>query len=146
MPLRHALLALTALLLPALSQAQVKLLRHPTYFKGKVAFSYLGDLWVANEDGTEGNLVAAIINDTADSHTLNIVFGESSSSIEVTVRVPARTTLSLGADDEPLLIEDLDALPGTDLPGFFQSGDAEGVVVSVPVLDGTLDYLAPLAP
>src|SRR5580765_8540566 len=41
-----------ALLLPALSQAQVKLLRHPTYSKGKVAFSYLGDIWIANENGS----------------------------------------------------------------------------------------------
>lgn len=101
---------------------------------------------VASEDGSEGNLVAAIINDTDESHTLNIVFGESSQAIDVVVRIPARTTLSLGAEDEPLLIEELDALPGTDLPAFFQSGDAEGVIVSVPVLDGTLDYLAPLAP
>jgi len=101
---------------------------------------------VASEDGSEGNLVAAIINDTDESHTLNIEFGESSQAIDVVVRIPARTTLSLGAEDEPLLIEELDALPGTDLPAFFQSGDAEGVIVSVPVLDGTLDYLAPLAP
>jgi tricorn protease len=49
--IRKALIALTAFLLPALSQAQVKLLRHPTYSKGKVAFSYLGDIWIANEDG-----------------------------------------------------------------------------------------------
>ena len=41
-----------AVLLPALSQAQVKLLRHPTYSNGKVAFSYLGDLWIANENGS----------------------------------------------------------------------------------------------
>ena len=41
-----------ALFLPALSQAQVKLLRHPTYSNGKVAFSYLGDLWIANENGS----------------------------------------------------------------------------------------------
>ena len=47
-----AVLAVCALLLPVLSQAQVKLLRHPTYSKGKVAFSYLGDIWIANEDGT----------------------------------------------------------------------------------------------
>ena len=33
-------------------QAQVKLLRHPTYSKGKVAFSYLGDIWIANDNGT----------------------------------------------------------------------------------------------
>jgi tricorn protease len=49
--IRRSLLALL-LLLPAASQAQVKLLRHPTYSNGKVAFSYLGDLWVANENGS----------------------------------------------------------------------------------------------
>src|SRR5262245_66286306 len=32
--------------------AEVKLLRHPSYHNGKVAFSYLGDIWVANEDGS----------------------------------------------------------------------------------------------
>src|SRR5690242_9942658 len=50
--IRNALLVAAALLLPAASQAQVKLLRHPTYSKGKVAFSYLGDIWVANENGS----------------------------------------------------------------------------------------------
>jgi tricorn protease len=30
----------------------VKLARHPDYHSGKVAFSYLGDIWVANEDGS----------------------------------------------------------------------------------------------
>jgi hypothetical protein len=101
---------------------------------------------VANEDGSEGNFVAALINQTDDSHTLNIELGEGD-TISLTVRVPARTTISLGSDeDEPLLIEDLDALPGTDLKAFFQSGDAEGALVSIPVLDGELDYLAPLAP
>ena len=48
---RISLLA-ALLLLPAFADAQVRLLRHPTYSKGKVAFSYLGDIWVANEDGT----------------------------------------------------------------------------------------------
>ncbi|HTS31063.1 MAG TPA: S41 family peptidase [Bryobacteraceae bacterium] len=50
--MRRALLVL-ALLLPVVAQAQVKLLRYPTYSKGKVAFSYLGDIWVANENGTD---------------------------------------------------------------------------------------------
>ena len=40
-----------ALLIAGLLPAQSKLLRHPTYSKGKVAFSYLGDIWIANEDG-----------------------------------------------------------------------------------------------
>ena len=51
--IRKAFFLAVALLLPALSQAQVKLLRHPTYSKGKVAFSYLGDIWIANENGSD---------------------------------------------------------------------------------------------
>jgi hypothetical protein len=102
-------------------------------------------LIVANEDGSEGNFVAAIVNRTDDSHTLTIEIGEDGASL--TVRVPANTTVSLGSDeDEPLLIEELDALPGTDITAFFQSGDAEGELASVPVLDGSLDYLSALAP
>ena len=49
---RTVVLLSAALLAPALSHAQIKLLRHPTYASGKVAFSYLGDLWIANENGT----------------------------------------------------------------------------------------------
>ncbi|MBZ5621935.1 MAG: DPP IV N-terminal domain-containing protein [Acidobacteriia bacterium] len=51
--IRRVLLMVVALLLPALAQAQVKLLRYPTYSKGKVAFSYLGDIWIANENGAD---------------------------------------------------------------------------------------------
>ena len=51
--MRKALLGAAVLLLPILMQAQVKLLRHPTYSKGKVAFSYLGDIWIANENGSD---------------------------------------------------------------------------------------------
>jgi len=32
--------------------APVRLARHPDYHAGKVAFSYLGDIWLANEDGS----------------------------------------------------------------------------------------------
>ena len=37
---------------PAPVHAQTRLLRQPTYFKGKVAFSYLGDIWIANDNGS----------------------------------------------------------------------------------------------
>ena len=40
--IRKALPAALLLLLPALVQAEAKLLRYPSYSKGKVAFSYLG--------------------------------------------------------------------------------------------------------
>lgn len=38
-------------LLPVLAFADARLLRHPSYSKGKVAFSYLGDIWIARETG-----------------------------------------------------------------------------------------------
>src|ERR1700692_78547 len=50
--IRKALLATLVLLLPVLMQGQARLLRHPSYSKGKVAFSYLGDIWIANENGS----------------------------------------------------------------------------------------------
>src|SRR5205809_991512 len=46
-------LALFAVLLVALPlTADSRLLRHPDYHAGKITFSYLGDIWTANEDGS----------------------------------------------------------------------------------------------
>lgn len=104
-------------------------------------------LIVANADGTKGNFVAAVVNETAQSQTLRITFGEGSDTIVKTVRVAARSTVSFGSEEtDPLPVEGTIMLPGSDVPGYFVSGDADGTLVSVPILDGTLDYLAPLAP
>src|ERR1700683_987963 len=45
-------LLLTFLLITTLMFGQARPLRHPSYSKGKVACSYLGDIWTANEDGS----------------------------------------------------------------------------------------------
>jgi tricorn protease len=37
----------------ASSAEPVRLLRHPAYSKGRVAFSYLGDIWIASETGAD---------------------------------------------------------------------------------------------
>ena len=50
--LRKTMVALALVLVPSLMAVEARLLRHPTYHKGKVAFSYLGDIWTAHEDGT----------------------------------------------------------------------------------------------
>jgi tricorn protease len=52
-----AAIALTALIavafgLALLTAAPVRLARHPDYHSGRIAFSYLGDIWIASEDGT----------------------------------------------------------------------------------------------
>ena len=43
--------AQTAAPQPAAPAGPIKLARMPDYHAGKIAFSYLGDIWVANEDG-----------------------------------------------------------------------------------------------
>ena len=49
-------LSFTALILLAwttiAAAGQIRLARHPDYHAGRVAFSYLGDIWTVNEDGT----------------------------------------------------------------------------------------------
>ena len=96
---------------------------------------------IATEDGAAGNLVAALINTSDSSAQLTITVGAESA----TVRIPAGESVSLGADEEPLLIENLGVLPGATAPIYFSSGDV-GDEVEVPVLDGTLPYYADLVP
>lgn len=100
-------------------------------------------LVVADESGSTGNFLAAIVNDTDAVETLNIgVNGKIA-----TVRVPARTVVSLGVDGvEPLLIEGLGVAPGDNVEIAFQSGDGTGVEQAIPVLDGTLPQYAEFVP
>ncbi|MFK4760522.1 DNA modification methylase [Microbacterium sp. ZW T5_45] len=98
---------------------------------------------VANEDGSVGNFVAALVNQTGERETLTI-------SIDgfdpFTVTIPANGRISLGADEEPLRIVDLDTQPGATIEMHFQSGETTGAKAEVPVLDGSLSYYKDLVP
>lgn len=98
---------------------------------------------IANEDGSVGNLVAAIVNPTDRGEVLTV---EIEGLEPLTVRVGAGDTLSLGANAEPLRIDDLDAMPGAMITMYFQSGDSIGAVTDVPILDGGQPYYADLVP
>lgn len=100
-------------------------------------------LLVTDEAGTSANFLAAIVNNTDNAQTLLVGIDGTNQS----VRVPARTTVSLGFDGaDPILFENLDTQAGADIDMTFQSGDGEGVRQAVPVLDGTLDYLTDFVP
>lgn len=109
------------------------------------------NVFIVSEDGKDGNLIAAIINsDTEAAATLRIEFGEDGKGGKTTVRIPAAALVSLGGEgatgDDPILLEGINAKPGTVLPMYFQSGSGEGELVLVPVLDGTLPYYEGLVP
>jgi hypothetical protein len=99
---------------------------------------------VVTNAGAAGNLVAAIVNQTDRDETLTI--NVSSTSVTKTVDVPANSTVSLGAEDTPPLPLALKTRPGATVLMEFQSGDAQGVKIHVPVLNGTLPYYATLVP
>ncbi len=113
-------------------------------------------LFVANEDGSEGNFVAAIVNGTDSSEVLHIQIGDGDGAIVKSVRVEAHTTKGLGVEDiegvenfegaDPLLVVGLDTPPGATVSVYFQSGDGDGARVDIPVLDSSIAYLATLAP
>ncbi|WP_404438114.1 DNA modification methylase [Microbacterium aerolatum] len=98
---------------------------------------------IATEDGSTGNLVAAIVNPTKQAEVLTV---ELEGAEPLTVRVGAGDTLSLGANAEPLRIDDLNTMPGATVEVYFQSGDATGSAAELPVLDGTLPYYSDLVP
>jgi len=98
-------------------------------------------LIIANEDGTLGNLIAGVVNDTDDDLTLNVSIAGQSQQLSV----PANSSVSLGVDSAAMLFDDV-GLPGADIEASFQSGDGEGVRVNVPILDGTLPHYTDLVP
>ncbi|MFT4259187.1 DNA modification methylase [Microbacterium sp.] len=98
---------------------------------------------VANEDGSVGSFVAAVVNSTDEKKTLTIAIEGHD---PLTVSVPADSTVSFGADEDPLQIDDLDVEPGATIAMHFQSGDSEGAKAEIPVLDGALPYYADLVP
>ncbi|MET4638810.1 DNA modification methylase [Mycetocola sp. 2940] len=111
----------------------------------------VGDMKIRNamiitgEDGTDGNLVASVTNG-GDPQSLSIQFGEGAGDT-VTEDIPVRSTVSFGTDEEdPILLEGIDAEPGSMVEVFFQYGDETGVEILVPVLDGELGEYSTLVP
>ncbi|MGO2746381.1 DNA modification methylase [Microbacterium sp.] len=98
---------------------------------------------IATEDGSTGNLIAAVVNATSNAETLII---EIEGLEPLRLHVGAGDTVSLGANAEPLRIDDFDTMPGATVEMYFQSGDATGATAEIPVLDGTLPEYSDLVP
>src|SRR5688572_6764105 len=49
-----------------LTAAEVRLARHPDYSEGRIVFSYLGDLWLVNDNGSNPRRLT--VHDARDAH------------------------------------------------------------------------------
>ncbi|WP_400995889.1 hypothetical protein [Agromyces sp. GXQ0307] len=100
---------------------------------------------VVSDEGEEGNLVLSVTNTGTDDETLSVQFVDQGDTFEIDV--DGGETVSLGtAEEEPLLIENLDAEVGGLVSVYLQAGSAEGVEINVPVLDGRLPEYEDLVP
>ncbi|MFJ6652848.1 DNA modification methylase [Microbacterium sp. NPDC091313] len=106
-------------------------------------------LIITDAEGAAGSMIAAIVNETSDPQVLNLEIGDGADAQKATVRVPANSSVSLGnpdSDTPALVIDSVPVAPGANLPVYFQSGDGEGVLYDIPVLDGALPYYGDLLP
>ncbi|KZE92978.1 MULTISPECIES: hypothetical protein [unclassified Agromyces] len=101
------------------------------------------NILIISEDGDEGSMILSVSNSGSEDATLELQVGSET----VEVDVDAGQTVAPGAgDEEPLLIEGLDAEVGGLVPVFVTTDGAEGREISVPVLDGRLPEYADLVP
>lgn len=111
----------------------------------------VGDIAVRNAlivtgDGTTGNLVVTLVNSGAVAHRVQIERGTGSQE-STSVVVGAGQTKELGsAGDTIILFRDLNSIPGSLYPLYFQYGAQTGLPLRVPVLDGGLPEYADLTP
>jgi hypothetical protein len=106
----------------------------------------LRNVLIVSDDGVDGNLVMTVVNTSEEDATLGVQVGTGDGET-TEIEVGGGETLVLGSeDDEPVLLEGIDAEVGGLLPLYFQYGDAEGVEKLVPVLDSSLPEYADLAP
>lgn len=91
-----------------------------------------------------GRLIGRVVNATDEPQTLNLT-GTGDAQFTAQVQVGAGQSLVLGPDDEDVLVEPSGAVPGTTVPVQVTT-DTAVTEISVPVLDGTFDFLTDLVP
>ena len=104
----------------------------------------VGDIGVRNamiisEKGTTGNLVLVFVNSDTKSHVVEIQRGRGSTDKSQFVTVPGSSSKKIGEVGERIvLFHDLNSIPGSLYPVYFQYGNSTGLRLLVPVLDGAL--------
>lgn len=102
---------------------------------------------LVTEDGRDATLVAALVSTDGESHTVNVQYENAEGKQNLTVTVEPQGALELALGDlESEVLRGIDAAPGSLFPVYFQTGDASGVQLKLPVLDERLDYYSHLVP
>jgi tricorn protease len=138
------------LLLTTWAAAEVKLLRHPDYHNGKVAFSYLGDIWVANEDGSnpqrltvhkardiyprfspDGKWIAFSSN-RYGNYDVFVIPAEGGPAKQLTFHSANDLVVGWSADSKKIMFQSLRGLMYPGIPNLYEVPLAGGLEQAVP--------------
>ncbi|GAB3137539.1 hypothetical protein [Marisediminicola antarctica] len=113
----------------------------------KVGDIYIQNALLISETGDVGNLVVSVINDTNSAVSLTVTWPTDSGSLESEVLLIGEDEVrTFGTETNPLIIENIDAPPGSLFPLYFQYADFPGSEINTPVLTGALDSYSDLVP
>ena len=105
----------------------------------------LRNVLVITDESGDASLVATIVNDTTNVQYLTVEF-RTDTPIDLTVIANEGLTKVGLADDNPAIATGTALKAGQYVDIYFQYGGQDGVMMSIPVLDGTYELYAPYAP
>jgi len=99
-------------------------------------------------DGSVGSLLVSLVNGSDTDLHVTIQYADADGNrVDEMAMLAAGQSAQFGsADHDQILLENIDAQPGSLLPVFFTYGGETGVELLVPVLDGTLSQYSDLVP
>ncbi len=108
------------------------------------SFSAANLLVITAAKGEPGVLVGGLTNRSEGPISVTL---SPEGVADTTVRIPAKSTVLLGGDnDDPIALDAVAVAPGSVLPLTISTRDGGSEDVSIPVLDGTLPEYADLVP
>lgn len=96
---------------------------------------------LAEEEGAEGAVYGALVNDTTEELTIGVTIGVGG----IELPVAAGESVLLGVDEE-VVIPAVSVAPGGVVEATLRAEGHGAVPITVPVLDGTLPQYADLVP
>ena len=99
-------------------------------------------------DNSVGSLLVSLVNGgDSDMHvTIQYADADGNRVDTMAMLAPGESAEFGSSDQNRILLENIDAQPGSLLPVFFTYGSETGVELLVPVLDGTLSQYSDLVP
>ena len=138
------------LVLSTLSWSEVRLLRHPSYHNGKIAFSYLGDIWTANEDGSNVQRITvhkardvyphfspdgkwiAFSSNRYGNYDVFIVPAEGGAVKQLTYHAANDTVVGWSADSRTVIFQSSRGLMYPGIPNLYEVSIEGGLEHAVP--------------